>query len=878
MNFFTCKKTVLIVIISFVSVLYNPTKALSSEDKFWIPEGELSYKIKGPFLYLTNKRESGTYYYGKYNEKKYTPVDSNPTSKSLKLNIIGTLPRNLLPQNFEKNQWNVITKLVFKDAQKSFSVKKYEGKYWVYNSETKFNPSEKNCFPIENIKENYIIDLEQHQDLLRKALKRSTDEIQEKKNETPFLELLEKSLRNNFQKQINFSIVNNISSQIKCNSYNSLEYLYQSLVKKENELQQDKLNEYHELYKKLHNELDNYRNHQNKLRDIKSGITGFMNKILLAKDKIENMEKSINDKEKMIEAQKKIYQGNHEAHAEYGIYVFEYDEDTDKTFLQENDQIEILTNKSAMEDLSQVFIKSESKLQFDGKSGKEFFHDWIETVKDGYITINPTKDDCIPISSFKNFVIKTVKYLPRMIPASDLQNLKKGRKIDFKDKYKQFPVLNDKQLNDLLKYIKGHNQIEVDKTKVLERVRRKYDDIKLRRGDVYTIRDDLFQKFIIEINKITDDIISQGLKIQKQKDNIEQYKSDINNRSNLAKIEYENAKKTLNKMNLISEELILKIKNIFQFHLYDIGNSFKQPNERPIRHFSRLIKNILVSIDSRCNMVRETIKSTVENGFLVKEESASIELLKKYKTLSIFSEIAIAQEKYRIGYVVLKLETEVFAQSDLLPQSFNSHLVDLNALWEETRVLVDNKKLPEDRVIRKRTNTDIKTNTISTNSTPKTIPTQKIEQPIWSASFNAKENNLIPPEPVQNNDSLYIQGCDNLCLKIGRRIFSFKYFRYDQLYDDISFNIKTPFSIAQSIKDGHKTWSLPTLDDLISLIDHLKMGNQLPVDIFHKRIYTSEPTDEESKFYALHINETNRYEKEKIDSSDMAFLIFVSFE
>jgi len=852
-------KLIILLSILIISEYYFPVIAFS-EEKFWIPEGELSCQIKDRFLYLINRRESGSYYYGKYKEKKYTPVDNNPTPESLKFQTTGTLPKNLEPQNFEKNQWNIITKLVFKHGTKNYSVKKYKGGYWIYNTEKGFNPSEINCLPINDIKSNYIINLEDHQALLHKALKRSSDEIEENKNETPFLKLLEKSLRKNYKKQINFSVINNINMK-KCKSDNILDSLYQFLDKKESELQRDKLNDFHNSYKKLHNNLDNYRNHQNKLRDIKSGIAGFINKILLSEDKIENMNKSIRDKERMIETQKKIYQGNHEAHAEYGIYIFEYDEADEQSFLQQNDEIEILTKKSAMKHLSQVFIQSESMLKSksDGRSGKQFFYDWIETVKDGYITINPTKNDCLPIGTFKNLVIKTVKYLPRTNPQYDSQNLKENkRSINFKNKYKQFSVLNNEQLEDLLKYINDFKQIKVDRSKLIARIKDKYDDIMRKKEDVYDVRKDFFQEFITEINKIENDISSQLLKIQEQKKNIEQYKLSISSRINDAKEEYENAKQTLVKMNQISKELIHKINNIFKFNLYAIGNSFRQVDENPIRHFSRLIKNILVSIDSRCNMVRETIKSTVENGFLVKEESSSIELLKKYITLSIFSEITITQEKFRISYVVLKLETEIFTQSDLHPQSFDSHLVDLNDLWKETNELVDVKNFSIERVRK-----------------PKAFQPQNIE-PTKPKSLNAQKNKLTP-KPFHNNSYL-LNSCDNLCLKIGGRIFSFKYFRYDQLYDDISYNEKTPFSIAQSIKDGHKKWSLPTVNDLISLIGYLKMGNNLPVDIFQKRIYTSEPTYVESKFNVLRINEAFIYEKEKIDSSDMAFLIFVSNE
>jgi len=883
MNLNTLKvKSILLILISLVYAFYFPSNAFS-EEKFWIPEGELSYKINGSYLYLINQRESGTYYYGKYSEKKYTPVENNPTSESLKFNIIGLLPGNLKPHNFEKNKWNSITQLTFKHENKSFSIKKDEGKYWVYNSEIGFKQPEINCFPIDNIKSNYIINLEGHHVLLHQALKRTTNEIQEKKNETPFLELLEKSLNKDFKKQISFSKINNINSHLKCNSYNNLEYLYQSLIKKENDLQRKKLNDYHESYKKLHKELDNYRNHQNNLRDIKSGITGLMNKISLAEDKIENMKKSIRDKEKMIEAQKKIYQGNHEAHAEYGIYLFEYDMEPKKSFLEANDEIKILTIKSAMKDLSSVFIQSESRLQFDGKSGKEFFYDWIRTVKDGYITIIPTKDDFIPIGTFNNFVIKTVKYLPRIISPSDLHGLKgKNINADCSDKYKQFPVLNDAQLNEMLEYINDHKQIEVQKLEVIDRIKRKYDDILLRRQDVYNNRNDLFQKFIFEINKINKSISYQRDEIRVQKDNIEQHKSDITSRTKLAKEKYESAKKTLNQMNQISNDLIFKIINIFKFHLYDIGNSFQQENEKPIRHFSRLIKNILVSIDSRCNMVRETIKSTVENGFLVKEQSSSIELLKKYKTLSIFSDLAIAQGKYRIGYVVLKLETEIYTNSDLHPQSFDSHLVDLNDLWKEICELKDKKKILVDSANNKKVTS--KRNITKHNTTANKLNIFNPRKELNRSESSIVQEDIIIFEPVQNNqfvkdeDFLPPVKCGDLSLTLGGRLFLFKYFHYDQLYDDISYNLRTPVSIAKSIRDCHRTWLLPTADDLSILIDHLKKGQKLPVDIFSKRLYISKPTYEKSKFYVMQINDSFQYKKDKIDSSDMAFLIFVSHE
>jgi len=56
----------------------------------------------------------------------------------------------------------------------------------------------------------------------------------------------------------------------------------------------------------------------------------------------------------------------------------------------------------------------------------------------------------------------------------------------------------------------------------------------------------------------------------------------------------------------------------------------------------------------------------------------------------------------------------------------------------------------------------------------------------------------------------------------------------------------------------------------------MQQGEQLPVDIFNKRLYIAKSTYEESKFNVVQIDDSFQYKKEKIDSSDMAFLIFVS--
>ena len=115
-----------------------------------------------------------------------------------------------------------------------------------------------------------------------------------------------------------------------------------------------------------------------------------------------------------------------------------------------------------------------------------------------------------------------------------------------------------------------------------------------------------------------------------------------------------------------------------------------------------------------------------------------------------------------------------------------------------------------------------------------------------------------------------------LFLKIDNQIFSFKYFRDEKLYDDISYNLRTPFSIAESIKDDHKTWVLPTEEDLKILYNYLKNEKQVTAEIFNKRIYIAEKTSEERKYFVLYIDDMFNSFKEKIDCNDMAFLLFVS--
>ena len=820
----------------FWPILVIPISAFSGEETFRLDDGALSYQIDGHYLYLSNKRDNGTFFYSKYKEGQYSPsADNMPSSKVLRFKIICSINNTLSPKNYKQDKWNKITDLTFHNNSNILHIKKDQGEYIIYNPEKGFDPFERDCLPFKSVKPNYEINLTKCQNQLKKSLIQTTDD-HPKNTEDEFIKIIEDEIKKDYFNRISFSKVNNINSYTKCEKHYNLESLYQYLIKQENEIQQKKLNCFHLSYKELHKELDKYRQFKNQLRDLKSSIRGRMNKILLSEDKINNIKKSISDKHKMIDAQKKIYQGNHEAHAEYGIYVFEYKIDEQKTFLKENKEIELLVRQSSNVDLGTVFIQSETSLQFDGKTGKSFFNDWIETVKDGYISINPTKDDLIPVDDFINFVIKTVKYLPQ-IKASNIK-ISKPKTItinnNLKKKYKQFKVLNSAQLNDIIVYINKKRFTQKIKKDLLDRIKKKFHDIATRRQVVYNARNDLFEKFITEINKINNDIAIQENEIKQEQKNIKQYERDISDRILLAKKEYENAKDSLKCMNEISKKLIQMIKKIFHFHLYATGNSFNQDNESQIKLFSRLIQNTLISIDSRCNVVRETIKSTVENGFLVRQESSSIELLKKYKKLSIYSDIG-TKTKYRIGYVVLELETEIYTNSELLPQSFDSYINDLETLWKETENLKDKKGIMS-------ANTDLNSNKISQTETP-----------------------------------VFILKCGESCMKIGNKTFSFKYMRNDQLYDNISYNIKTPNEIANQIKDDNIIWQLPTVHDIEQLIQYIKSGNKVPEEIKDKRIYINDSIAAEiNRYSVLHIGDDYQCKLEIIDSGDMAFLIFVS--
>ncbi|CAN2042421.1 hypothetical protein GMMP15_810007 [Candidatus Magnetomoraceae bacterium gMMP-15] len=123
----------------------NPVVGFADE-VFWIQEGELKFKIKDSYLYLSNQREGGTYYYNNRDEK-YIPSANDTSLDVLKFKVIGKITEDASIHNFEFNKWNKIRDLTFKSGQSVWKVQKEKNEFLIFNEAEGIDSFERDYFP-----------------------------------------------------------------------------------------------------------------------------------------------------------------------------------------------------------------------------------------------------------------------------------------------------------------------------------------------------------------------------------------------------------------------------------------------------------------------------------------------------------------------------------------------------------------------------------------------------------------------------------------------------------------------------------------------------------------------------------------------------------
>jgi len=648
----------------------------------------------------------------------------------------------------------------------------------------------------------------------------------------------------------------------------------------DNHAQQFNLSRYQKKYTLLLDLLQKLRDFRGDMQRIKSEIGGFKNNISLSKKKIKNLRDSIEDKRKIKIAQKKIYQSNIEAHAEYGLYVYRFQyKGHRKSFLDHNKEIERLAIVQAIEDLSEIFIRNETRLEYDGETGKSHLNDWIEQIRGGYISINPTKDDVIPFSSKGRkifFVIKYVKYLPKenSLPQEDETVFQDQEQIG--KYYKFYPILDERQLQEFIAQISQDNGIQ---DKVEKLIRRKYGKMAEDRDNVAKMRGEAFGRFIHQISRIDNDISAYKETIRESERNIQNNFKRIEDVYTKAKNIYEGSQggpsdicrkiavtteeapsqnirdvSTCQKcVEAMTGELIKMINESFRFHLNGFGNAFLQKGQTSPQHIAQLVFDTFFSLDSRYQLVSETIKTTVENGIFVERTEKTFELTKKYSTLSVYLDDASVINNNFIAYVVLRLNTEVTPGEFLKAKQFETLKRGLDGVWSGIQEEYN----------------DLSETTTTSSSTTTTIAATTTIMPYDTTS--------IPPTPATIITTTTVLPVCQHCYEIGARTFSFKYFDDLDLYEKIEYNETTPQSIARNLDDDGKRWQLPTSDDVRALIAYIRSNRgQLSWDIRGKNIYISGDSPKRTMFPALHVSQNYDCSKKFLDPGDAAYLIFVA--
>jgi len=831
-KYFKLKDLVIVNIIGFLTafnILFIYPSIVWSDETFWIQEGKLKYCSKGKYIYLYNEREKNQKYFFKKNKKNvYSPTSNDMTKKELRLRVVNNIPDNIIINNYQYNQENDISQLKFVLSKKSdaWIVHKNSKEYLVYNTKYELSTFEKECFSIEEVKPNFMIDLSEHQEHIQNMLNNKNNE----KYESEFIKIIEQYISQDFLDKVYFSLCNDVQLSYNCKSNQPLNLLYQSFLNKESENRQQKREDYQDLKKEIHDELDNFHTHKNDLQDNKINITALQDRVDSSNEKINNIKISIKDKKKLIEELKKNYQNNREAHAEYGLYVIIF-KMKNKTIYDHLKEITPIIIKRATEDLSKIFIVSQSKLSYNQKTDEYYFNSWIEIAKKGDVHMDISNNDRILFGeNFQGYILlKIIKFLPKALNSDDFidNNSKKNSEL-LKNKYQIFPILKEKDLNRFISNINNDPLIDCE-PKVLKRVQEKFKKIQQRRLETLSNRNHLYERFVQEVNSINNDIDRLNKKIIMEQKRINHNLKLINVEREKAKAKYQEAKKAIDLMKENTKQLINKIKDISQFNVFYSGSAAQQQGERTDILFSRLIIETFIAMDTICNHYRESIKSTVENGFLKKQTERSVKLIKKFKSISIYSNIAKSQDgQYWMGYVVLKLESEVVPNEELKPKSFGQELNEIDHIF--TKI-----------------------------------------QSISSTSDKTYQKTIQLAQNKQTNT------CDDSCLCVNNYCFSFSYFNNEQIYDYIALQIKTPTEIVESINDDDKAWYLPTAKEIQKLIHFIKSGNKLPyqISVKDKNIY-SQGIVQGIEFPSLKIDNNFKLKEQKVYPGDIAYFILVS--
>ena len=183
------------------------------------------------------------------------------------------------------------------------------------------------------------------------------------------------------EEALDFSVRNDLGGDT--DPFVALDCLHKSLIAKEEQYRQNNFDVYQEENRSFLKAKDSLEVTMGEIHKIHGILRTLFQRVELRHQAIHNLTSLIEQKEKVIEGERKIYQGNLEAHSAYGFFVVEIRQPDNVAFNEIDSDLQSELRISALENMAAVLLRSEQRVSRSVHADNDSFDDWIASTTKG---------------------------------------------------------------------------------------------------------------------------------------------------------------------------------------------------------------------------------------------------------------------------------------------------------------------------------------------------------------------------------------------------------------------------------------------------------------------------------------------------------------
>ena len=645
-----------------------------------------------------------------------------------------------------------------------------------------------------------------------------------------------------------------IDKKYEKNAIQILEKYYEKLI----DIEDKHIKNFKQKYTELNNKLIVKRNDiYIKINTLKKKCDEFreLNEQIRSKqrDKIYKLEK-ITINKNGIESEKQMFKGDLESQSTYGLFVVIVKDQG--SFNETDEKLSKIFNFIGLEELSEVYISSESKICND-----ILISNTTKQIKTGIINMTGSREIYKALDSDgKTLAVKIIKYTPYKIDD------KSEKGVITKEEYQKWYIKNQSDIDIFLEKVKPVINDEKHFLNIKKDISEMLNDVKNKNQKTYESRSKLAEKVKNMINK-------RNKIIEELNNNIKQIDNEIKKLDNEKPILIKNYQlirndisNLMNKFSILDQKVIKTIHAGNKIKIYEFSNKPAGSEESKLAPFLKVSFDMFDKIFKKSRVVHKTLQTTLSNGLFMKQKETTVNLNKTYYKANFYLDVPHISNYpfpcYAIAEIIIQIDSPHFQRQTSIKDKMSE---DINKIDNDFHYELENKEVNSKKII--------------VAQKPSILDKLTKKEPIikQKQEIKIKNNQKYNKDNTRNK---YIKNIQNLIkrqdvIKINKLIYSLEYFNKtdDQIYFDFVITDQIPKKVANNYNcENIKDWRLPTKNEIELLLKNC--SDSIKNEFKDTKIFIDEKT-KENKFAYILVTKDFMLKQRYSSRNDFVNFIFV---